>query len=196
MGKGRKGGWESWFDGERKKGWMGHDFLGTGRERNEVTDFDGGEGGGRSWPERRDGAVRRRSCPGGGRWDRSALAPATPPSHCTYINNRLRIYIVYINFSCQRWKSQRSFWRKSRDFVSCQVTVVGFFLAYRFFNPQGHENLRSKVWKFTSEIIRKSARQAQLFNQSVNSVRQRKPNREPKVWRLLPNVFDSKKNIP
>jgi hypothetical protein len=27
----------------------------------------------------------------------------------------------------QRWKSQRLFWRKSRDFVSLLVTDVGFF---------------------------------------------------------------------
>ncbi len=31
-----------------------------------------------------------------------------------------------------RWKSQRWIWRKSRDFVSCRVTVVGFFPGYRF----------------------------------------------------------------
>ncbi len=30
---------------------------------------------------------------------------------------------------CWTWKSQ--------DFVSCWVIVVGFFLGYRFFNPQG-----------------------------------------------------------
>ena len=29
-----------------------------------------------------------------------------------------------------RWKSPRYFWRKSPDFVSCRVTVMGFFLGY------------------------------------------------------------------
>jgi hypothetical protein len=34
-----------------------------------------------------------------------------------------------------RWKSQRKFWLNSQDFLSCQVTVMGFFLGFIFLNP-------------------------------------------------------------